>query len=70
MVHKFNNLPDIGTLKIMSRIARCLPMDSQNLDRGYQIGVHFLDLPRAIANKLIRYIFVLQRENLAKGINL
>ena len=64
---EINNLPEIGTLQIMARVVRCVQLEPKT--RGYHMGMHFLNLPRATMNKLVRYIFVLQREQLAKGLS-
>lgn len=64
---EMNSLPEIGTVKIMTEVARCMEIrvSSEHL---YHVGVRFLHLPRQIQNKLVRFIFDLQRRDLARGV--
>ena len=61
---EFHNLPGIGTLEVMSRVVRVLPLVPK--ERGYRIGVQFLNLSRRNQNSLIRFIFGELRAQLAK----
>lgn len=65
-VLEFHNIPEIGTLNIMARIVRSLPLVPK--ERGYRIGAQFLDLSRPHQNSLIRFIFAHMRKQLALGI--
>ena len=61
------NIPGIELLKLMGRVVRCVPVDSGGKKR-YRIGLRFLEFSRGDQNKMIRYIFDVQRKILAKGI--
>ena len=63
---EFNNFADIGTLRVMCRIARCV--DVGHDEHIYHAGAVFKDLPRLILNRLVKYIFSIEREELAKGL--
>lgn len=63
---EFHNLPEIGTLEVMSRIVHVFPLIPK--ERGFHIGAQFLNLSRKIQNSLIRFIFARLREQLEKGV--
>jgi len=52
----------------MCRVARCIEVDVKGT-KVYQTGVEFLNINRTVQNKLIKFIFDLQRDGLAKGID-
>jgi c-di-GMP-binding flagellar brake protein YcgR len=64
---ELDDIPNIGLLKLMCRVARCAEIDI-NGEKVYHIGTEFLSIDRNVQNRLIRYIFDLQRRGLAKGI--
>ena len=64
------NLPEIGMLRVMGTVMRCSEIDLPKDGKVFQIGTKMMDLPRPIRNKLIKYIFELQRKELAKGIEI
>ena len=51
----FTNFPNIGTLSVMARIVRSLPLEPS--DRGWQVGAHFLELDRGTMNKIVHFVF-------------
>ena len=63
-----NEIPGVGLATFMSRVIRCSEVDVRG-EKVYQIGVKFLNINRTIQNKLINYIFELQRQALAKGVD-
>ncbi|WP_295918342.1 PilZ domain-containing protein [Anaerovibrio lipolyticus] len=65
---ELDDIPDVGLLKLMCRVARCAEIDV-NGEKVYHIGTEFLSIDRNVQNRLIRYIFHLQRKGLAKGID-
>lgn len=67
---EINNLPDIGILRVMGMVMRCSEIELPKEGRAYQIGTKMMDLPRPIRNRLIKYIFELQRKDLAKGVEI
>ena len=62
-----DNLPGIGNLEIMANIAQCRQAPVDGL-RRYHVGARFLNFERGQQNKLIRFIFDIERKNLAKGL--
>ncbi len=64
---EINNLPGIGTLSLMCMVARCMAIEKDDA-ATYLIGARMLNLTRPIRNKLVKFIFDIQRQNLAKGI--
>ena len=61
------NLPEIGTLKIMGRVMRCSRVEQPDGRRLFHVGVRLLNLTRPIRNRLVHYIFNVQRQDLSKG---
>ena len=70
VIMELHNLPEIGTLQVMGVVQRCTEIELQPKRKIYQIGVRMLDLTRPIRNRLVHFIFELQRKELAKGLNL
>ena len=64
------NLPDIGTLRVMGTVKRCSQIELPKAGRVFQIGTKMMDLPRPIRNRLIKFIFEIQRKELSKGIEM
>ncbi len=62
-----DNLPGIGSLETMVEIAQCRQVQGDGW-RQFYIGARFLHLERPVQNKLVRFIFDIERKNLAKGI--
>lgn len=65
---EIRNMPEVGSVEVMGRVVRCRPVDPTGKHPIYHVGVAFGELPRAVTNKIIRYIFSVQRQDLAKGI--
>ena len=70
VIMEVHNLPEIGTLQVMGRVMRCSTVELDDATKRYQIGVRMLNLTRPIRNRLVRYIFDVQRQELAKGVGL
>ena len=70
VIMELHNLPDIGTLKVMGSVRRCTEVELPQNGKIYQVGVRMLDLARPVRNRLVRFIFELQRKELAKGLSL
>lgn len=64
------NLPDIGTLRVMGTVMRCSEVELPKAGKVFQIGTAMMDLPRPVRNRLIKYIFDIQRKELSKGIEM
>ena len=61
-------IPGASTIDVMCRVVRCLPVERGDGTVVYHVGAEFQHLPRATSNKIIRYLFSVQRVNIAKGI--
>jgi len=66
-VLELNGIPGVGIIDVMCRIVRCSPVERSDESIVYHVGAAFLHLPRSTVNKLIRYLFSVQRANIAKG---
>lgn len=55
------SLPGIGNLQITSRVAKCVPVETPTAVI-YHIGAEFENMEPSVQNKLIRFIFELQRK--------
>lgn len=64
---EIHNIPNIGMIKLMCKVVRCAPVSSLD-GKLFHIGAKFVDISRPIQNRLVRYVFELQRKGLAKGI--
>ncbi len=65
---ELNEIPGVGTLEVMSEVVRCTPVQRGDGEYVYHIGASFKHLSRSIANKIVRYVFDVQRKIIAKGI--
>ena len=66
-VVELTSIPGVGMLRITGQIMRCVPIKNATTPT-YQIGVKFLDMSKVHQNKLVKFIFEIQRQSLAKGI--
>ena len=66
-VLELNGIPGVGIIDVMCRIVRCSPVERSDESIVYHVGAAFLHLPRSTVNKLVRYLFSVQRANIAKG---
>ena len=66
VIMEVHNLPDIGTLIVMGRVMRCSEVKKGEV---YHIGVQLMNISRAVRNKLVKYVFDIQRADLAKGLD-
>lgn len=64
-----DDIPGVGTVELMSQIVRCTPIERAGGSRVYHIGAKFQHLSHAVSNKIVRYLFNVQRAILAKGIH-
>ena len=63
-------IPGVGTVEQMSLVARCTPISREDGTTVYHIGASFQHLPREVSNKLVHYLFDVQRKKIAKGIKM
>ncbi|MGN0940111.1 MAG: flagellar brake protein [Selenomonadaceae bacterium] len=69
VIMEIRNLPNIGTLRVMGRVMRCIKVDPMIKESPYRVGVRMLDLDRPTRNRLVHYIFGIQRQELKKGLD-
>lgn len=62
-----DNLPDMELIQILGEVVRCHPVDVAGVEL-YHIGVKFIDLSSNERNKLVKFIFELQRRQLRMGV--
>lgn len=55
------SLPDIGNLQITGRVTKCVPVEVPTAVI-YHVGVEFEHMEPSVQNKLVRFIFELQRK--------
>jgi c-di-GMP-binding flagellar brake protein YcgR len=65
---ELTGIPGASTIDVMCRVVRCSPIERADGIVIYHVGAAFQHLPRATANKIVRYLFAVQRANIAKGI--
>ena len=64
---ELDDIPNVGLLQLMCRVARCAKIDV-NGEKIYHIGTAYISIDRNVQNRLIKFIFDIQRKGLAKGI--
>ena len=64
------DIPEVGVVEVMSHVVRCTEMENSSGGKFYHVGVGFEHLSRPIVNKIVRYLFTVQRKDIAKGIEL
>ena len=64
------DIPEVGVVEVMSHVVRCTEMENSSGESFYHVGVGFEHLSRPIVNKIVRYLFSVQRKSIAKGISL
>lgn len=67
---EIHDIPELGTVSSMSRVVRCVPQKDAEGVPVYQVGAAFLDLTKVTVNKIVKYLFAVQRRAIAKGISL
>ena len=65
---EIDNIPDLGPVDVMGRVVRCWPVNPEEEHPIYHVGVSFGELPRATVNKIVHYLFSVQRTSIAKGV--
>ena len=65
---EISSIPDAGHIDVMCRVVRCEAVERADESVVYHVGAAFQHLPRAVTNKIVRYLFAVQRANIAKGL--
>lgn len=65
---EIDSIPGLGTIDVMGRVVRCWPVNPEEEHPIYHVGVSFGALPPAAVNKIVHYLFSVQRASLAKGV--
>ena len=63
---EINDIPGLGTLEMMTRVMRCTRIDREDDVPVYHIGVQFQSISRSIRDKIIRYLFHVQRSQVER----
>lgn len=58
---EINDLPGIGTLELMTQVMRSTRIEREDNAAIYHIGVQFESISRSMRDKIIRYLFQVQR---------
>ncbi|MCH3959195.1 MAG: flagellar brake domain-containing protein [Selenomonas sp.] len=66
---ELSGIPGTGAIEAMCQVARCSVIARDDGVRIYHVGVGFENLPRAITNKIVHYLFTVQRTSISRGIN-
>ena len=66
-VLEMSNIPLVGMLRVTGLVVRCKPV-KEAATTLYSIGIKFLDVSKAHQNRLVKFVFSLQRQALAKGV--
>lgn len=61
-------IPGAGMIDVLCRIVRCAQIERPDESIIYHVGAAFQYMPRALSNKIVRYLFSVQRANIAKGL--
>ena len=62
------DIPEVGTLECVCRVVRCVEIPVREGLKFYHVGAHLEHLPMPVVNKVVRYLFSVQREIIAKGV--
>lgn len=68
VIMEVRNIPEIGTLQVMARVMRCSKVELDDGTKLYHVGVRMMNLTRPLRNRLVHYLFEVQRIELAKGL--
>ena len=63
------DIPEVGTLEIMARVTRCQKVMLDEEQAVYHVGAYLEHLDRRTMNQVVRYLFMVQRKAIAKGIS-
>lgn len=67
---EIHDIPGTGAIDLMSKVVRCTPIMQDDEIKTYHVGAVFKDMSRATSNKIVHYLFAVQRSSIAKGIDL
>lgn len=67
VILELSDVPGIGILRIKGKVVRCAKVEAPGGD-FYHVGFKFVNINRQQQNQLVKFIFTIQRKNLAKGI--
>ena len=63
---EINDIPGIGTIEIMTRVMRCTRIEREDDVPIYHVGVQFQGISRGMRDKIIRYLFHVQRSQVER----
>ena len=63
---EINDIPGIGAIEVMTRVVRCTRIERENDLPIYHVGVQFQGISRGMRDKIIRYLFHVQRAHVER----
>ncbi len=67
---EISEIPNVGTLDILCRIVRVARVERDDGTSVWRVGAAFQNVPRPVTNKIVHYIFTVQRQSIARGISI
>jgi c-di-GMP-binding flagellar brake protein YcgR len=64
---EIDSIPEVGTLTVLARVRQCKVVNPKAVYPKYHVGVNFIKLPRATVNRIVRYLFTVQRERIKRA---
>ena len=64
---EINSIPEVGTLTVLGKVRQCKVVNPKAVYPKYHVGVSFGHLPRADVNRIVRYLFTVQRERINRA---
>ena len=63
---EINDIPGVGTIELMTRVMRSTRVERENDTPIYHIGVQFQGISRSLRDKIVRYLFQVQRSQVER----
>jgi len=64
---EINSIPEVGTIAVLSKVRQCKVLNPKAVYPKYHVGVSFVKLPRATVNRIVKYLFEVQRKRINKA---
>ena len=64
---EINSIPELGTLTLLSQVRQCKVVNPKAVYPKYHVGVRFGHLPRADVNRIVKYLFAVQRKRINRA---
>ena len=63
---EINDIPGIGTIELMTKVMRCTRIEREDDAPIYHVGVQFQGISRSMRDKIVRYLFQVQRSQVGR----